>query len=664
MSIQTNSLAAPSLYQSSFPQLWIDAEIRDWHPLGEKCVESLNHHFRVKVFGDDTEAPSAEQHIIALASERDIRRVARAIQHQRGTIFGVLPPTMLMYGVAEIIYAASQQSFEDWRSSINQTPLELREAEGIVRDALVAIQAKELSRPQWNNEKEELRKRIGMNPFNWDNYIKDLEAEIHAAVAEKLTDQKRLELQAIAQEKDSYKFIDRLIEFCRRTGWSRADALQQIRLFKLGTRTPRAKRFKGKDFLAKETEALSWVFPGQIPARGITVLGGVAGSGKSTLAYDAAVSFLLNEEFLGEKPVKTGKMLIVSSDELPCFIQDKLIDRGLPLENEDWEILTDWDVSQWDILEETIEEIKPAFVVIDSFSSIHRDPNFDENSTQAKATIYDLEALSNSYGFGCILIHHLSKGKDNKGVAKLRGSSAIAAACSAVALLETNPDGSRMLSFPKIRGAQTSSMRIALNPHTGRYEVLLGGDSASTKTLAQQILDFLSKEPSKRFTPEEIFHALGLTNKDSGHQALRRCFQRGQVVKRPNRTGRGSIYGIAATRLTPLPCSQESLSSQQDTLSPLVEKVSVQIAETVETQPTEVADTPTDTPTDTKKLARTVGALQGILWRGSSDKKTAQDLAVVRKEYGLDYYEAAVQQLNSEDRQQVEQLRAKVKRQR
>ena len=601
------------------PILWVDST---------KGLDDLAQHFQLKQPGD---TPGSGKHIIALQSERDIRRVARSIQQE--DIMGVIPPLTLTRSVTEMFMAAATCTFDHWQKTISQTPLELEKALEIAGDTLTDT----LSKTQRNIELEELRGRCGVSSFDWNRYIKDLEAEIHAAVAEKSTDRKRLELQAIAQEKDPYKFTDRLIEFCRRTGWSRTDALQQIRLFKLGARTPRAKRFKGKDFLAKETEALSWVFPGQIPARGITVLGGVAGSGKSTLAYDAAVSFLLNEEFLGEKPVKTGKILIVSSDELPCFIQDKLIDRGMPLDNEDWEILTDWDVSQWDILEETIEEIKPAFVVIDSFSSIHRDPNFDENSTQAKATIYDLEALSNSYGFGCVLIHHLSKGKDNKGVAKLRGSSAIAAACSVVALLEENPDGSRMLSFPKIRGAQTSPMRIALNSQTGRYEVLLGGDSASTKTLAQQILEFLSKEPSKRFTPEEIFHALGLTNKDSGHQALRRCFQRGQVVKRPNRAGRGSVYGIATTGLTPTPPTQEPLSTQQDTLSPLVEKVSVQIAETVEAQATEVADTLTDTLTDTPSSVEDVKVGQWVRILDLGDHRSGRLVKIIEpaNQHGL-----------------------------
>lgn len=614
----------------NLPLLWVDTV---------DGLDDLAQKFQLK---QPTDSPAPGKHIIALQSERDIRRVARLIDKE--DIVGILPPSILFLPSTDFIkifVTATNQRFERWQKTISQMPLEFEDAIDIIRDALQSFQFGEITRDQLNMEKEELRRRCGMESsgerFDWNQRIKDLEAEIHAAVVEKSTDRQELELQALAQEKNFTKFTNKLIDFCRRSGWTRADALQRIRQFKLGTKTPKAKRLKGKDFLAKETEALSWVFPGQIPARGITVLGGVAGSGKSTLAYDAAVSFLLNEEFLGEKPAKKGKVLIVSSDELPCFIQDKLIDRGTPLDDENWEILTDWDVSQWALLEETIEDIKPAFVVIDSFSSIHRDPSFDENSTQAKMTIYDLEALSSTYGFGCVLIHHLSKGKDNKGVAKLRGSSAIAAACSVVALLEENPDGSRMLSFPKIRGAQTNPMRIALNPQTGRYEVLLGGDSALTKTLAQQILEFLSQEPSKRFTPDEIFQSLGLSNKDSGHQALRRCFQRGQVVKRPNRVGRGSVYGMAKIELTPLPPSQQSLPTQQPPLPPFVEKVSVQIAETVETQATEVADTLTDTSTAPPLVEVKVG--QWIKFRDLvSAKDVVAQITEAANEHGLYAY--------------------------
>jgi len=463
---------------------------------------------------------------------------------------------------------------------------------------------------------EELRREAGVNEYNWEQkYLKPLREKLERSLALPVganqpsvptdrTERRRLELLALSQERDPDKFIDDRSAFCRRYGWSRQEVEQRLRQLKTSTTTPKAKRLKGKDFLSLETESIGWVFPGIIPSRGVVVLGGHAGAGKTTLAYDAVGSLLLGEEFLGEKPVKAGRVLVVTGDELPCFTQDKLIDRGIPLGNEDWDIILNWDVSQWDVLEEAIADVRPALVIIDSFSSIHRDPSFDENSSQAKSTIYDLEALTNAYNCGCILIHHLSKSKENQGVAKLRGSSAIAAAASVVCLMEQISDGSRRLSFPKVRGAQTDPFLAHLDGSTGRYEVVSGGDDIGTKSLGDRILAFLQKEPYKRFEQDEISAALGIpsSHKDSVYQALGRLFKRGLITKRPSRLGgKRKVYGVT----NPSQLSQaEGLRSvtdiSQDTYPPVPVKVSVQNAETVTKKELEVTDTLTDNLTDSK----------------------------------------------------------------
>lgn len=470
---------------------------------------------------------------------------------------------------------------------------------------------------------EELRGETGMSAWEWNNkYLKEIRAKLERefALPEAQSgkgirlnvdpyEAKRLELKQIAQEKDALKFIDKIVHFCRSTGWKRSDVEQQIRLFKVGTTTPTAERCKGQEFLTLETESISWVFPGIIPSRGVFVIGGDAGVGKTTIAYDAAGSLLLGEEFLGEKPVNKGKVLLVTGDELPCFTQDKLIDRGFPVDNDDWEIILNWDISQWNVLEEAVADIKPALVVIDSFSSIHRDPSFDENSSQAKNTIYDLESLSNSYGFGCILIHHLSKSKDNKGVGKLRGSSAIAAAASVVCIMEKGTsEDTRKLSFPKMRGAQTEPFTVTLDGSSGRFEVMIGGDAPSTKSLGERILAFLKKSPHKRFEQCEISLALGIPecNKDSVYQALGRLFKRGLITKRPSTLGgKRKVYGIANPTDTP-PHNPPKLTNTppdnppafpdtphitiQETHPLSSVKVSVQIAETIDIHSLEVTD--------------------------------------------------------------------------
>jgi len=518
--------------------------------------------------------------------------------------------------------------YDEWLKSRKDKPLELEEAVAIAQD-IISSSPDSVER---NIALDILGKRAGMSEYNWHkNYLDNLRAQFERSLAqpdapESLdpTERKRLELKAIAQERDPYKFVDRLIEFCRRTGWTRRDAEQQIRLFKTSTITPKAKRLKGKDFLALETESISWVFPGIIPSRGVFVIGGHAGTGKTTFAYDAVGSLLLGEEFLGEKPVKTGPVLIVTGDELPCFTQDKLIDRGIPLDNDNWDIILNWDVSQWDVLEEAIADIRPALVVIDSFSSIHRDPSFDENSSQAKSTIYDLEALTNAYNCGCILIHHLSKSKENQGVAKLRGSSAIAAAASVVCLMEQTSDGTRKLSFPKVRGAQTEPFLVTLDSSTGRYQVVLGGDDSGTKSLGDRILAFLQKSPHQRFEQDEISQALGIphTQKDSVYQALARLFKRGLIIKCPSKLGgKRKIYGLSNfysysdnntcdTSSTNVTVTETD--NLQDTLPPSLLNVSVQISETIDIPELELTDTLTDSLTDTQLTPQTdVNAISG-----------------------------------------------------
>jgi predicted transcriptional regulator len=471
---------------------------------------------------------------------------------------------------------------------------------------------------------EELRQEAGLNDYNWEQkYLKPLREKLERSLAlpdtenqpsvpTAQTERRRLELLALSQERDPDKFIDDRIAFCRRYGWSRQEVEQRLRQLKTSTTTPKAKRLKGKDFLSLETESISWVFPGIIPSRGVFVIGGHAGAGKTTFAYDAVGSLLLCEEFLGENPVKAGKVLIVTGDELPCFTQDKLIDRGIPLDNEDWDIILNWDVTQWDVLEEAIADLRPALVVIDSFSSIHRDPSFDENSSQAKSTIYDLEALTNAYNCGCILIHHLSKSKENQGVAKLRGSSAIAAAASVVCLMEQTSDGSRRLSFPKVRGAQTDPFLAHLDGSTGRYEVVSGGDDPGTKSLGDRILTFLQKSPHKRFEQDEISEALGIpyTQKDSVYQALGRLFKRGLITKRPSRLGgKRKVYAVndpySYSDNNQCATSSRNVTDNltdkpQDTPPPSPLNVSVQISERTDLTGLELTDTLTDKLTDTK----------------------------------------------------------------
>ncbi|MDF5732478.1 MAG: AAA family ATPase [Rhizonema sp. PD38] len=362
----------------------------------------------------------------------------------------------------------------------------------------------------------------------------------------------KLELQVLLKETDPIKRVRKRSEICSNFSISSKDVEMLLATLDSVNRTVKAKRYDAVAFRELEPEGLTWLIPGLLPSKGLTVLGGAPGVGKTTLAYDAAAAVLFGEEFLGESLSKKGKVLFVAADELPCFVQDKLINRGIFGSN-DWEILLDWDVSQMDALESAIADIRPSLVVIDSFSAIHKDMAFDENSALSRWSIVELEALLNRYSAAGLLIHHTTKAKDALGVGKLRGSSAIAAAASVVWILEGEKQSEiRTFSTPKIRGAAPINLRLGLDSLNGQWTVTGGNEEESIyKTIAERAVEFMRSIPGAKFVAEEIVNAVGY-GKQSVYKALDRLVQRGILTKRPSKTdARRKQFGLVED-ITPL----------------------------------------------------------------------------------------------------------------
>jgi predicted transcriptional regulator len=176
--------------------------------------------------------------------------------------------------------------------------------------------------------------------------------------------------------------------------------------------------------------------------------------------------------------------------------------------------------------------------------------------------------------------------------------------------MEQTSDGSRKLSFPKVRGAQTEPFLVRLDGSTGRYEVVSGGDNADTKSLGERILSFLQKFLHKLFEQNEISEALGIaaSNKDSVYQALGRLFKRGLITKRPSKLGgKRKVYGISNPYSFCDNNSCDTLSRNvtdavtdkvQDTHTSFPLNLSVQNSETIDVSGLELTDTLTDTLTD------------------------------------------------------------------
>ncbi|WP_374825419.1 AAA family ATPase [Aerosakkonema sp. BLCC-F183] len=354
----------------------------------------------------------------------------------------------------------------------------------------------------------------------------------------------KLEVLAYSNESDPFKKMRMKGQICANYRISAKELQELVDFIKGRSTVPKAKRFTGAEFILLETEGIKWLIPGIVPGRGVTILGGAPGAGKTTIAYDMAASILYQESFLGEDIDRPGKVLFVSSDEQPCFAQDKFINRGFTF-NDQWQFVTDWDISQKQEFEEYLDDFRPLFVMMDSFAAIHRDESFDENSSQAKANIYWLESMANKYGCAILLIHHCNKNSEQKGVAKLRGNTAIAGACSAVLLLE-GEGNVKSLSAVKMRGSELFKWDVKLDPETGRYSVVQGKiDDSAAKTLSEKILLlFSTKYPTTRLEVSEIREEVG-GQADALYKALDRLCKRGLLVKRPSEKNRRfKVYGL------------------------------------------------------------------------------------------------------------------------
>jgi len=416
--------------------------------------------------------------------------------------------------------------------------------------------------------------------MNIQDFIERLETEIHAAVARRAalavplagleTQPKKSQNNEVEEVKIQIKQwlleddpvaralirsnICRVYGLDKKTFQAIAESLDE------NSSKPEAKRLKPHEFMALPTSGTPLLGLG-IASMGVTIIAGNPGAGKTTLAYDLAGAVLMGDEFLGEVTSRQGSVLFVNCDEPHQWGQDKLINRGI---TNNYEVLMDWDVGQWTALEMTVEDMRPALVVVDSFNAIHHDPNFDENSAQASQTAKKLERLSAKYCVPIVLIHHLGKSKENKGVNKLRGSTAIAASVSSVLILEGEGPQKR-LHQPKIRGSEPLDLTVEMDVENGRFKVVSGNiTDDATKSVTQRLKDFYTANPGmyERTELSERFPDVDqkqLTN--ALNRLLGTVINGLPVIKRPSKINpRFKVYGLE--------CTNDDNLSQSPPLSP------------------------------------------------------------------------------------------------
>jgi KaiC/GvpD/RAD55 family RecA-like ATPase len=338
----------------------------------------------------------------------------------------------------------------------------------------------------------------------------------------------RLTLLDLSQEKNKIAYILKRAQICTHYGISKAEVEELIRETERKTSASALKRLSLDDLLGMEIQELTWLIPELLPAGEMVILAGSPKSGKTLMAIDAAFAIATGEDdFLGIRPQR-GKVLLISNDENERSTRSKLLKRGFRLGDDNLDVIFNWTIAQMYELEEVLDKFRPDIVIIDSLKSItaHND-KISENSAEFANSIYALKNLLNQYKAASILIHHTSKNKDAMGVAKLRGSSAIAGAVWGTWQLEhipkSDPNNDKGLiidpSDPKrimsvfARDVEGQLLALEFDPESNSYGRTDKEAIQSQNTIADRIMSVLRLN-SQGLSGRSIIECLGMSQEE------------------------------------------------------------------------------------------------------------------------------------------------------
>jgi hypothetical protein len=399
------------------------------------------------------------------------------------------------------------------------------------------------------------------------DFIARLNEEIVAAANLRRAKQKaddpderlRVELLALANECDPVKRLRKRAELCSHYRIAAKDIEQAIAQLQRRANTPKAKIYDSNDFFSLEVEAIDWTIPGMLPRGETAILAGMPKVGKSILAFDAAFAVATGEDpFLGENCAK-GRVLLITPDASVRSVRSQLFKRGFR-HGDDIRVMPEWDISQFDLLEQQLEDYRPTLVVVDSLKRITVGRDISENSAEFADNVYRLKEILQRYNASGLLIHHSNKDREAYGVGKVRGSTAIAGAVWGVWQLDhvltaegegknkrqtIDPSNPRRVLNVHSRDCEGQTMSVEVSQNLGFIRHESEGDREA-QTHAERILALLAKSAPNGLEGCEIKEAL--PDIKNPYAALNRLVDRRQVGQRPSRLDRRrTVYYIEPT---------------------------------------------------------------------------------------------------------------------
>jgi predicted ATP-dependent serine protease len=249
-----------------------------------------------------------------------------------------------------------------------------------------------------------------------------------------------------------------------------------------------------QDILQSEDEEVDSLWGGFLFPGSIHLLSGEAGVGKTTFLYNLAVKATKGQEFVG-LPLPRPLRVLYLDLETPQVLRARklrLVAEGQPIEG--LAFLTTVNLER-NLQELTVAVKEHGFdlVIVDTIGEAFHTENEDDNA-EANRQMTAVRQLVTATGCAVILVHHIGKGGQSKGVHKARGASARAASADVVLNLESRSEDVICLEMVKNRWVGGVSKLPLRKIGEDLFEVaeLVGEETVPEKFKAQEsILEML-----------------------------------------------------------------------------------------------------------------------------------------------------------------------------
>ncbi len=228
-------------------------------------------------------------------------------------------------------------------------------------------------------------------------------------------------------------------------------------------------RRDGKKVVAPSKPSLIWmdtvtprklkylIYP-YLPMGVLSLMGGDAGEGKSYITMDWVASVTRGRvpmsttgELLEEDGRPANVLMMGTEDSLPCTVYPRLEAAGADVSKvaylqgvstvtDDGEKVLDISLCDIDIIEKTIEEVKPLLIVIDPITDFLGGQTDMHRANEVGPVLKRMGDLASKYNCVILLIAHLSKGEQARPMLKVLGSIAFVTKVRSQMLAGHGPD--------------------------------------------------------------------------------------------------------------------------------------------------------------------------------------------------------------------------------